>query len=73
MLLVRTRLPAQSSIGQQPEGSVPFGNRRAGTLSDEEYLVNLYVNLTNETESRARWVFMFVCQAWEDFVAAPSR
>jgi len=40
--------------------------------AEEEFFVKLYMELTHETESQARCVFMFVCEAWDNTGAHAS-
>jgi hypothetical protein len=52
--------PGQSGTNQAPKEAFPGNGSIKNPLSEESYLVNLYRNITQENESQARNVLMFV-------------
>ena len=56
----------QIETTQTPQQAPPGNGVVKNALSDESALVNLYQNITQENESQARSVFMFVVRDNED-------
>ena len=58
--------PTQSGTNQAPEEAFPGNVATKNSLSDESALVNLYRDITQENESQARNVLMFVVRDDEE-------
>jgi hypothetical protein len=52
--------PTQSGTNQAPQKALPGDVATKKSLNDESALVNLYRDITQENESQARNVLMFV-------------
>jgi hypothetical protein len=52
--------PSQSGTNQTPQEAFPGNVAIKNPLSEELALINLYRNITQENESRARNVLMFI-------------
>ena len=59
----------QIETNQTPQQAPPGNDAVKNALSDESALVDLYQNITQENESQARSVFMFVVHDNEDSTA----
>jgi hypothetical protein len=66
---MNTPLTVPPGIDRPPEDLVPTS---AQTPLDEQSLVDLYMSLTEATESQARAVFMFIVREREDIIPIPS-
>lgn len=61
-----TEQPRQSGTNPTLQGAIPGDVAIKSPLSDESTLVNLYRNITQENESQARNVLMFVVRDDEE-------
>jgi len=61
-----TDQPRQSGTNQTPQEAIPDDVAIKSPLSEESRLVNLYRNITQENESQARNVLMFVVRDDEE-------
>lgn len=69
-----TEQPGQSATNLTPQAVIPGGAAIKSPQSEESTLVNLYRNITQESESQARNVLMFVVRDDEETNArGPNR
>lgn len=65
--------PRQSETNQKHQEALPGNVPIKNALSEESALINLYRNITQEDESQARNVLMFVVRDDEEANARPNR